>query len=276
MIDRTHARSLTRQAEALGISRDAVDYVPRLASDADLTLMRAIDVLHLDFPFAGARMLRRLLRKTHPGVGRRHIGTLMLRMGIAAVCPQPGTSRRHRAHPVFPYLLRRRTITRPNEVWAMDITYIPLAHGFVYLAAVLDWASRRVLSWRVSITLESAFCIAALEEAIAKHGCPEIMNTDQGAQFTSAAFTGLLVEHGIRISMDGRGCWRDNIFVERLWRSIKYEEVYLHAYDSVAMATHRIGQYFTLYNTRRPHSSLSDRTPDEAYYLPLSQLAAAA
>ena len=275
MIDRTHGLSLTRQAEALGISRGAVYYVPRPTSDLDLALMRAIDVLHLDFPFAGARMLRRLLRKEYPGVGRRRIGTLMLQMGIAAVCPQPGTSRRHRAHPVFPYLLRQRTITRPNEVWAMDITYIPMARGFVYLAAVLDWASRRVLSWRVSVTLDSAFCIVAVEEAIARYGCPEIFNTDQGAQFTSAAFTGLLVDHNIRISMDGRGCWRDNIFVERLWRSLKYEEVYLHGYDSVSVATAGIGRYITLYNTRRPHSSLTDRTPDDVYFTPLPLTAAA-
>jgi putative transposase len=275
MIDRTHALPITRQAEALGISRGAVYYVPRPTLPLDLALMRAIDALHLDFPFAGARMLRRLLRKDFPGVGRRRIGTLMLQMGIAAVCPQPGTSRRHRAHPVFPYLLRHRTITRPNEVWAMDITYIPMAHGFVYLAAVLDWASRRVLSWRVSITLDSAFCIAAVDEAIARYGPPEIFNTDQGAQFTSAAFTGLLLDHGIRISMDGRGCWRDNIFVERLWRSLKYEEVYLHAYDSVSAATARLGQYITLYNTRRPHSSLADRTPDDVYFSPLPLAAAA-
>ena len=275
MIDRTHGLPITRQAEALGISRGAVYYVPRPASALDLALMRAIDALHLDFPFAGARMLRRLLRKDYPGVGRRRIGTLMQQMGIAAVCPQPGTSRRHRTHPVFPYLLRHRTITRPNEVWAMDITYIPMAHGFVYLAAVLDWASRRVLSWRVSITLDSAFCIAAVEEALARYGRPEIFNTDQGAQFTSAAFTGLLLNHGIRISMDGRGCWRDNIFVERLWRSLKYEEVYLHAYDSVPAATAGIGRYVTLYNTRRPHSSLTDRTPDDVYFSALSLPAAA-
>jgi len=268
MIDRTHPLSITRQAEALGISRGAVYYEPRPLAPLDLALMRQIDVLHLDFPFAGARMLRRLLRDEFPGVGRRRIGTLMLHMGIAAICPQPGTSRRHRAHPVYPYLLRHRSVTRPNEVWAMDITYIPMARGFVYLAAVLDWASRRVLSWRVSITLDSAFCIAAIEEAIARYGRAEIFNTDQGAQFTSAAFTGLLLHHGIRISMDGKGCWRDNIFVERLWRSLKYEEVYLHAYDSVTAATTGLGRYLTLYNTRRPHSSLDDRTPDEAYFTP--------
>jgi putative transposase len=275
MIDRTHALSVTRQAEALGISRGAVYYVPHAMSAWDLALMRAIDALHLDFPFAGARMLRRLLRADFPGVGRRRVGTLMQHMGIAAICPQPGTSRRHRAHPVFPYLLRHRSITQPNEVWAMDITYIPMAHGFVYLAAVMDWASRRVLSWRVSITLDSAFCIAALEEAIARYGRPAIMNTDQGSQFTGAAFTGVLLEQGIRISMDGRGCWRDNIFVERLWRSLKYEEVYLHGYDSVSAATAGIARYVTLYNSRRPHSSLTDRTPDDVYFASLPLTAAA-
>lgn len=275
MIDRGHALSVTRQAEALGISRGAVYYVAREMSDWDLALMRAIDALHLDFPFAGARMLRRLLRPQFAGVGRRRIGTLMQHMGIAAICPQPGTSRRHRAHPVFPYLLRHRSITQPNDVWAMDITYIPMAHGFVYLAAVMDWASRRVLSWRVSVTLDSAFCIAALEEAIARYGCPTIMNTDQGSQFTSAAFTGALLGRGIRISMDGRGCWRDNIFVERLWRSLKYEEVYLHGYDSVSTATAGIARYITLYNSRRPHSSLNDRTPDHVYFASTSLTAAA-
>lgn len=266
MIDRTHALPLTRQAAVVGISRAAIYYEPRPVSDRDLALMRRMDALHLDFPFAGARMLRRLLRPEFPGIGRRRLSTLMRQMGIAAICPQPGTSRRHRAHPVYPYLLRHRAITQPNDVWAMDITYIPMAHGFVYLAAVMDWASRRVLSWRVSITLDSAFCIEAVEEAISRYGCPTIFNTDQGSQFTSAAFTGLLRDHGIRISMDGRGCWRDNVFVERLWRSIKYEEVYLHAYDSVPAAKAGIGRYVTLYNTRRPHSSLDDRTPDAVYF----------
>lgn len=275
MIDRTHALPITRQAAALGISRGAVYYVPRPTSAWDLALMRRIDALHLEMPWAGARMLRRLLRREGVDVGRRRVGTLMQQMGIAAVCPQPGTSRRHRGHPVYPYLLRHRTITRPNDVWAMDITYIPMARGFVYLAVVMDWASRRVLSWRVSITLDSAFCIAAVEEAIARYGYPTIFNTDQGAQFTSASFTGLLLDHGIRISMDGQGCWRDNIFVERLWRSLKYEEVYLHGYDSVPAATAGLGRYLTLYNTRRPHSSLADRTPDEAYFI-LRPLAAAA
>jgi len=275
MIDRTHALPITKQVAALGISRGAVYYEPRPVSSFDLALMRRIDAVHLEMPWFGARGLRRVLKAEFPGVGRRRIGTLMRTMGIAAIAPQPGTSRRHRAHPVYPYLLRHRTITRPNEVWAMDITYIPMARGFVYLAVVMDWASRRALSWRVSNSLDSTFCLAAVEEAIARHGRPEIFNTDQGAQFTSAAFTGLLLEHGIRISMDGRGCWRDNIFVERLWRTLKYEEVYLHGYDSVSAATAGIGRYLTLYNTRRPHSSLDDRTPDEAYFLPRPLAAAA-
>jgi putative transposase len=270
MIDRTHKLSIVRQAEVLGISRGAVYYAPRAVSDFDLALMRRIDAVHLDMPWWGARGMRRVLKAEFPGVGRRRYATLMRTMGISAVCPQPGTSKRHRAHPVYPYLLRHRAITRPNAVWAMDITYIPMARGFVYLTVVMDWASRRVLSSRVSVTLDSAFCIAAVEEAIAKYGCPEIFNTDQGAQFTSAAFTGLLRAHGIAISMDGQGCWRDNIFVERLWRTIKYEEVYLHAYDTVSAATAGLTRYLTLYNTRRPHSSLADRTPDEAYFTPLS------
>jgi putative transposase len=275
MIDRTHALSITKQAAALGLSRGSVYYVPRLIGDADLALMKRLDALHLDFPFAGARMLKRLLRRAGVCVGRRHLTTLMRRMGITAIAPQPGSSKRHRAHPVFPYLLRGRTITRPNQVWAMDITYIPMARGFLFLAAVMDWASRRVLSWRTSVTLNADFCIDAVEEAIAKYGCPEIFNTDQGAQFTSAAFTGLLQDQRIAISMDGKGCWRDNIFVERLWRSIKYEEVYLHAYASVSDARAGIARYFTRYNTERPHSSLADHTPDEAYFMPLPLRAAA-
>ena len=266
MIDRTHDLSVTKQAVALDVSRGAVYYEPRPVSPFDLALMRRIDAVHLTMPWFGARGLRRVLKHEFPGVGRRRITTLMHTMGIAAVAPQPGTSKRHRAHPVFPYLLRHRTITRPNEVWAMDITYIPMARGFVYLTVVMDWASRRALSWRVSVTLDSAFCVAALEEAVARYGPPEIMNTDQGAQFTSAAFTGALLDRGIRISMDGQGCWRDNIFVERLWRTIKYEEVYLHAYDSVPAATTGLDRYLRLYNTRRPHSSLADRTPDETYF----------
>ena len=275
MINRTHPLSITKQAAAMGVSRGAVYYTPRPVSEADLALMRRLDALHLEFPYAGARMLRRLLQREGVRVGRRHLGTLMRRMAITAIAPQPGTSRRHRAHPIFPYLLRGHVITAPNQVWAMDITYIPMARGFIYLAAVMDWAARRVLSWRVSITRDSSFCVDAVEEAIAKYGCPDIVNTDQGAQFTSAVFTGLLQQRGIAISRDGQGCWRDNIFVERLWRSIKYEEVYLHAYASVSEAKAGIGRYLTQYNGARPHSSLADQTPDEAYFTPQPLPAAA-
>lgn len=268
MIDRTHALPIAKQAAALGISRGAVYYRPRVVAPATLALMQRIDALHLEMPWAGARMLRRLLRADYPTLGRRHIGTLMQRLGLSAIAPQPGTSRRHRAHPVFPYLLRGRAITRPNDVWALDITYIPMARGFVYLVAVMDWATRRILSWRVSITLDSDFCVDALEDAIATYGAPAIVNTDQGAQFTSGDFTQAVLGSGAKLSMDGKGCWRDNIFMERFWRSLKYEEVYVHAYDTGSAAKHQIGRYITLYNTRRPHSSLADRTPDEAYFAP--------
>jgi len=265
VIDRTHPLPITRQVVALGISRSGFYYTPRPVAEADLALMRRIDAVHLEMPWWGARGLRRVLRHAFPGVGRRRFRTCMRRMGLTALVPQPGTSKRHRAHPVHPYLLRHLTITRPNHVWAMGITYIPMARGFVYLAAVMDWASRKVLAWRLSTTLDSAFCIEAVEEAIARYGRPEIFNTDQGCQFTSAAFTEMLAAHGIRISMDGQGCWRDNIFVERLWRTIKYEEVYLHAYATVSEARAGLGRYLTRYNTRRPHSSLADQTPEVAY-----------
>jgi putative transposase len=235
-------------------------------SAADLALMRRIDELHLEFPFAGSRLLRDLLAAEGSKVGRRHVKTLMKRMGIEALYRRPRTSQPEPGHKIYPYLLRGTAITRPNQVWAMDITYIPMARGFVYLAVVLDWFSRRVLSWRVSITMEAAFCVETLEEALAKHGTPEIFNTDQGSQFTGAAFTGVLIKNGIAISMDGKGAWRDNVFVERLWRSVKYEEVYLRAYDSVSDARTSIGRYLDFYNGRRPHSSLDRRTPDQAYF----------
>ena len=207
-----------------------------------------------------------------PSDGRKHVATLMARMGIEALYRKPNTSRRHPGHSIYPYLLRDRTIERGNEVWAMDITYIPMARGFVYLAAVMDWASRRVLAWRVSISLTTDFCLEAVEEALAKYGRPEIFNTDQGSQFTSEDFTGLLKDNGIAISMDGKGCWRDNVFVERLWKSIKYEEVYLHGYDSVSAARAGIGRYLGFYNERRPHRSLDGATPDSVYFksLPVS------
>jgi putative transposase len=275
MIDRSHALSLAQQVEELGISRGSFHYQPRPVSAANLAIMRRMDELHLEFPFAGSRMLRDLLVTEGLMVGRLHVSTLMKRMGIEALYRKPNTSKPAPGHQIYPYLLRKLPITRPNQVWAMDITYIPMARGFVYLAAVVDWFSRRVLAWRVSITLEAAFCIEALEEALARYGRPEIVNTDQGSQFTSTAFTEVLHKHKIAISMDGRGAWRDNVFVERLWRSVKYEEVYLKAYDSVAEARASIGRYLAFYNSRRPHSSLDRRTPDQAYFDPLPQLAAA-
>ncbi|MCK1688299.1 IS3 family transposase [Bradyrhizobium sp. 145] len=269
MIDREHDLSITRQAEVLKISRGSVYYLPRPVSPDDLALMRRLDRLHLEFPFAGSRMLRGLLAAEGSKIGRRHVNTLMRRMGIEALYRRPRTTKPEPGHKIYPYLLRGVEITRPNQVWAMDITYIPMARGFVYLAVVLDWATRRVLSWRLSITMEAAFCVETLEDALARHGRPEIFNTDQGSQFTGSAFTGALASNGIAISMDGKGAWRDNVFVERLWRSVKYEEVYLRAYDSVSDARASIGRYLDFYNGRRPHSSLDGGTPDQAYFNPL-------
>jgi putative transposase len=224
MIDREHDLPITRQAEVLKISRGSVYYLPRPMSSADLAIMRRLDQLHLEFPFAGSRMLRGLLAAEGCKIGRRHVKTLMRKMGIEALYRRPRTTRPEPGHKIYPYLLRGLEIMRPNQVWAMDITYIPMARGFVYLAVVLDWATRRVLAWRLSITMEAAFCVETLQDALARHGKPEIFNTDQGSQFTGSAFTGVLASNGIAISMDGKGAWRDNVFVERLWRSIKYEE----------------------------------------------------
>lgn len=275
MIDRKHGLPLTRQARVLRISRGSVYYQPRPVSDTDLKAMRRIDQLHLEYPFAGARMLRDFLAREGIHIGRKHMATLMRRMGIEALYRRPNTSRKHPAHPVHPYLLRGLSVDRPNQVWAMDLTYIPMAKGYVYLAAVMDWFSRKVLAWRLSVTMDVHFCLAAVEEALARFGVPAIFNTDQGSQFTSAAFTGLLRDHGIRISMDGKGCWRDNVFVERLWKSIKYEEVYLKAYDSVSQARASIGRYLAFYNQRRPHSALDRMTPAEYYFKQLSRPEAA-
>jgi putative transposase len=238
-------------------------------SAADLALMRMIDELHLELPFAGSRMLRDLLAAEGRKVGRRHIATLMRKMGIEAVYRKPNTSKPEPGHKIFPYLLRGLTIDRPNQVWATDITYIPMARGFVYLCAVMDWFARRILAWRLSNTMEAEFCVEVLEEALAKHGKPEIFNSDQGSQFTGTAFTGVLIENDIAISMDGKGAWRDNVFVERFWRSVKYEEVYLRAYDDVPEARASLGRYLTFYNGRRPHTALDRRTPDQAYFNPL-------
>jgi len=265
MIDRTHALPVVRQAELAGLSRASVYYLPRAASEADQRLMKRIDVLHLELPFAGSRMLRDLLQREGFEVGRRHVGTLMARMGIEALYRKPNTSRKHPKNKVYPYLLRGLKITRANHVWATDITYIPMAHGWVYLCAIVDWASRRVLAHRISITMDTGFCLEALNEAIAKHGTPEIFNTDQGCQFTSAEFTGLLLAHGVKLSMDGKGRCLDNVFVERLWRTVKYEEVYLKSYVSLVDAHAQLDRFFRFYNERRPHSSLGDATPGETY-----------
>ncbi|VFU10929.1 transposase [Methylocella tundrae] len=275
MIDRNHDLPISRQAKILNISRGSVYYKPRPVSAEDLALMRRIDELHLEFPFAGSRMLRDFLNREGVAAGRRHVATLMKRMGIEAIYRRPNTSKPAPGHKIYPYLLRGLKVDRPNQAWAMDITYISMARGFVYLAAVVDWFSRRVLSHRVSITIEADFCVEAVEEALAKYGKPGIFNTDQGSQFTSEAFTSVLIANKIAISMDGKGAWRDNVFVERIWKSVKYEEVYLHAYDSVGVARTSIARYLNFYNRRRPHSSLDRRTPDEAYFEPTPILAAA-
>jgi putative transposase len=265
MIDRTHALPVARQCQLLKVARSTAYYQPAPVSAAALALMRRIDELHLQYPFAGARMLRDVLRREGHGVGRRHVATLMRRMGITAIYRMPRTSQRHPTHRLYPYLLHQLTITRPNHVWASDITYIPMRRGFVYLCAILDWASRRVLAWQLSNTLTTDFCLEAVREAVAHYGTPEIFNTDQGCQFTSQEFTGLLNDHGIRISMAGTGRWRDNGFVERLWRSLQYEEVYLHAYETVGAAREGVARYLTFYNQQRPHRALDGQTPDQVY-----------
>ena len=273
MIDATHRLSVVRQADLLDISRSNVYYLPRGASAADLMLMRRIDELHLNYPFAGARMLRDMLRLGGFEVGRAHVATLMRKMGITAIYRKRNTSKPHPEHPIYPYLLGRLKIDRPNQVWATDLTYIPMARGFVYLVAIMDWATRRVLAHRISISMTPDFCIEALEEAIAKYGPPEIFNSDQGSQFTSIDFTNVLKKNAVQISMDGKGRWLEiwsvdhNVFVERLWRSVKYENGYLHTYESVAAVRAGISQYLEFFNSRRPHSALGGQTPDTAYLL---------
>jgi putative transposase len=276
MIDRDHQLSVTRQAELLAISRGSVYYLPRPVSEADRALMRRLDELHLEHPFMGARMLRDQLWREGTQVGRRHVTTLMVRMGIQALAPQPGTSKQAPGHKIYPYLLRSLAITRSNQVWALDTTYIPMASGFVYLTAVVDVASRKVLAHRVAITLEACHAREVIEQALAKYGAPEIVNTDQGSQFSAEEFTSVVLAAGCKLSMDGRGAWRDNVFVERVWRSVKYERVYLKAYDSVSAARCDIADYLTWYNAHRAHSSLDRSTPDEAYFAGLAQLKLAA
>ena len=266
MIDPEDKLSVQKQARLLKISRSSVYYKPRPFSEDELKLMRTIDELHLEHPFAGSRMLRDLLGRDGVHVGRRHMRTVMCRMGIEALYRKPNTSKPAQGHKIYPYLLRDMAVTRVNQVWSTDISYIPMKRGFVYLVAVIDWFSRRVLSWKLSITMDVSFCLEALDEALSKYGKPEIFNTDQGSQFTSEAFTGRLKKEGIAISMDGKGRWCDNVFIERFWRSIKYEEVYLHAYESVSEARSRIGRYIQFFNNRRPHSSLQAQTPDQIYF----------
>jgi putative transposase len=272
MIEREHELPLKRQAELLKLSRGSLYYQSQPVSAEDLDLMRRMDELHLQWPFMGSRMLRDQLRTQGLMVNRKRVRRLMRLMGIQAIYRRQNTSRRHPQHAVFPYLLRGLVIDRPNQVWAADITYIPMARGFVYLFAVMDWFSRKVLAWRVSNTLSADFCIEAVQEAIDLYGTPEMFNTDQGSQFTGSGFVSLLTSQGIRISMDGKGCWRDNVFVERLWRSVKYEEVYLHAYQSVSEAKSGIGRYFAFYNTRRSHTALDRKSPDHIYFKSLEPL----
>ena len=273
MIDRGGELAVTRQTQLLGLSRSSVYYTPRALPERDLILMRRLDELHLRWPFYGSRRLTVELRKAGHAVGRRHVVTLMRSMGIETLYRRPRTSLPARGASIYPYLLAGLAIERPNQVWATDITYLPMAHGFLYLVAILDVASRKVLSFRLSNTLTTDFCVAALEEALAKFGAPEIFNTDQGAQFTSEEWTGQLKEAGVAISMDGKGRWIDNVFIERLWWSVKYEEVYLHAYDSGTEARTALTRYFGFYNARRGHQSLQYQTPDEVYF---GALAAAA
>jgi putative transposase len=266
MIDREAALPIVRQCELLELSRSSVYYEPRPVSAADLALMRCLDELHLAHPFLGARKLATMLKREGLAVGRRHVRTLLRRMGLEAIYRKRRTSLPGQGHTLYPYLLSGVAIALPNQVWAADITYLPMARGFLYLVAILDLASRKVLAWRLSNTLATDFCVEALQEALNRFGSPEIFNTDQGAQFTAPAFSAVLQAQGVRISMDGKGRWIDNVFVERLWRSVKYEEVYLHAYESPREANVALERYFRFYNGRRPHQALDDRTPDEAYF----------
>jgi putative transposase len=262
LVDREDRRlSIRRQCELLGVARSGVYRRPRPANDNDPALMRRLDELFTAWPFLGSRRLTALLRGEGHPINRKRVQRLMRRMGIAALGPKPRTTKPVPGHKIFPYLLRGVTIDRPNQVWASDITYIPIGRGFLYLVAVIDWASRAVLSWRLSNTMDVSFCVAALEEALARFGKPEIFNTDQGSQFTSAAFTGTLATAGIKISMDGRGRWMDNVFIERLWRSLKYEDVYLKGYADGREARAGIAAWVSFYNAGRPHQALANRTP---------------
>jgi putative transposase len=275
MIDREHELPLTRQSEILELSRSSLYYKAVPVNPRDLEIMKLIDEIHLKYPFMGSRSIRDELRDRGYEIGRDHVRTLMRKMGIEAIYRKPRLSKPHPGHRIYPYLLRGMEINRANQVWAADITYLPMARGFCYLVAIMDWASRRVLAWRLSNTLDASFCIEALEEAIMRYGTPEIFNSDQGSQFTSDAFTGILDANGIKISMDGRGRWMDNIMIERLWKSVKYEDVYLKAYDSIPDARKGLKTYFEFYNGRRRHQSLDRNTPDKVYWSTLPQKQAA-
>jgi len=272
MIDREHKLPLTRQSQILNLSRSSLYYEAVPVSARDLELMGLIDELHLKHPHMGSRSIRDQLQGRGYQVGRQHIRTLMRKMGISAFYRKPNLSKPHPQHTVYPYLLRGMDITRANQVWAADITYVPMAKGFCYLMAIMDWASRKVLAWRLSNTLDASFCTEALEEAIRKYGVPEIFNTDQGSQFTSDAFIGILKRHEIAISMDGKGRWLDNVFIERLWRSVKYEDVYLKAYGSLTEVRQGLREYFEFYNLHRRHQSLDRRTPDDVYWSTLPKM----
>lgn len=275
MIDKEHPLPLTRQSEILELSRSSLYYEAVPVSDRDLELMRRIDEIHMKYPYMGSRSIRDQLQDKGYEVGRQHVSTLMKKMGITAMYRKPKTSTPHPAHKVYPYLLRKLEITRANHVWATDITYLPMARGFCYLVAIMDWASRKVLSWRLSNTLDTSFCVEALKEALARYGTPEIFNTDQGSQFTSNDFVEILQDHGISISMDGKGRWMDNVFIERLWWSVKYQDVYLKAYGSIAEARKGLKEYFEFYNRRR-HQGLDRRTPNDVYCSTLPQMQVAA
>jgi putative transposase len=272
MINREHRLPITKQCRLLNLCRSGIYYTAVPESDKSRELMRLIDKIHLEYPFLGSRGIRNELLNKGYKVGRSHIRTLMRKMGIEAVYKKPRLSEPHPGHTIYPYLLRGLSVTEGNAVWATDITYIPMAKGFCYLVAIMDWASRKVLAWRLSNTLDTTFCIEALKEAISRYGTPQIFNTDQGSQFTSDAFTEILKNHNIRISMDGRGRWLDNVFIERLWKSVKYEEVYLRAYSSIAEARQELAKYFDRYNIRRRHQGLDDMTPDEVYWNTIPKL----
>ena len=267
MIEPEHPKlSIVKQCELMSISRSSYYYEGKGESGFNLELMRHIDELFLEAPFYGSRQIAKVLRRLGFCIGRKRVRRLMRKMGLQAIYQRPRTSTPHPEHRVYPYLLRNLTIDRPNQVWCADITYIPLRRGYLYLVAIMDWYSRRVLSWRLSNTLDASFCTEALEDALVLYGPPEIMNTDQGSQFTSLEFTETLKEAGVRISMDGRGRWMDNIFIERLWRTLKYESIYLHELETGSQAREVIGRWVNRYNDERPHSSLDDKTPTETYF----------